>query len=109
MDDYILWYILTGVPDRAVHVVGEGPGTAGEIGARIERERRKHGLTQKELADLTGVNRQYVSELETGKATKHLDRLVAVLDVLGMQLQAVPRTATLAVERTAEPPGRRDA
>ena len=57
--------------------------------ARDVRARRKDlGLTQVELADLAGCSPRFVRALEGGKTTVQLDKLLAVLDVLGLELEA---------------------
>lgn len=72
--------------------------TAARLGQLVARQRRQHGLSQDELAALVGIDRQYLSELERGKVTRHLARLVEVLDAVGLELTAVPRTTRLAGE-----------
>lgn len=55
--------------------------------ARYIREaRRSNRLTQGQLADLAGVGRRFVSDLESAKATVRLDKTEAVLRVFGKQL-----------------------
>lgn len=76
--------------------------TATELGRVIERHRRAATLTQEELAAMIDIDRQYLSELERGKVTRHLARLVATLDALGLVLTAVPRTITIAAEPLAD-------
>jgi len=58
------------------------------IGAVIKKERKARRLTQRELADLTGTGFNFISQLERGKTTVRLDKLLAVLDVLGLRLFA---------------------
>lgn len=69
---------------------------AAELGRMVASARRSHGLTQQDLADLVGLQRPYVSQLEQGKTTKHLERLTDVLDALGLELVVRSRR-----ERTA--------
>jgi transcriptional regulator with XRE-family HTH domain len=71
------------------------------LGVRIADERKASGLNQDELASLVGIDRQYLSEIERGKVTRHLARLVAVLDALGLELRAVPRAERLAMQHPA--------
>jgi y4mF family transcriptional regulator len=60
--------------------------TAEDLG-RAVRERRKHeGLTLAEVAGLTNVGIRFLSELENGKPTVRLDKLLHVLDALGLRL-----------------------
>ena len=53
--------------------------------AKAIREARKaHGLTQAELAGLSGTGLRFVNELEHGKPTVSLSKVLAVLAVLGL-------------------------
>lgn len=60
---------------------------AAEIGAAVRRHRGIAGLTQKELAELSGVGKTAVFDIEKGKPTVRLDTLMAVLDVLNVQMR----------------------
>lgn len=81
----------------------DGPQeTARRLGALVVAHRRRARLRQDELAALAGIDRQYLGELERGKLTQHLGRLVGVLDALGLELTAIPRTTTLGVEGAPE-------
>lgn len=62
------------------------------LGAEV-RERRTHlRLTQDDLADLAGCSPRFVRSLESGKASVRVDKLVDVLDALGLELAARVRT-----------------
>lgn len=70
------------------------------------RRRRELGLRQDELADLAECSTRFVHALEAGKQTVQLDKLVDVLQVLGLHLELrrgaaewVVDTATSAGER----------
>lgn len=63
-----------------------------ELGAQARRRRRALGISQEELADLAGVSARFVHSFEHGKATVRLDKVLAVLDVLGLQLTIVGPT-----------------
>ena len=52
------------------------------IGKKIKFFREKNSLTQQELADLIGGNRQYVSKLEKGKKNMTLDNLDKIIFAL---------------------------
>lgn len=53
------------------------------IGMRIKRLRRKHHLTQAQLADLVGVHRVYIARLETPDgAADHRSPSLALLEKL---------------------------
>src|SRR3546814_3690231 len=62
---------------------------AESLGAAVRRSRKSHGLTQSQLAGLAGTGLRFVSELERGKANVALNKVLAVLAVLGLRLRAV--------------------
>lgn len=53
----------------------------------LRDRRRALGLRQSELAELAGVSTRFIGELEGGKQTVRLDKLQAVLDVLGLTIE----------------------
>ncbi len=58
--------------------------TAEELGEQIRARRTAQGLTQTELADVSGVTLRFVSELENGKETAQLAGIQRVLAALGL-------------------------
>lgn len=65
--------------------------TPQDIGVVVRRARKAMGLRQPELAAAAGVGLRFLVELERGKATVQLDRLLAVLQALGLDLRVVRR------------------
>ena len=63
----------------------------GTLASDVRDRRRQLGLRQQDLADLAGASERFVRELESGKPTVRLDKVTAVLDVLGLELRAEPR------------------
>ncbi len=59
--------------------------TAASIGPAIRHYRKDAGLTQAELADKVGLNREYLSRLEQGHESEQLRRFVAILRELGVR------------------------
>lgn len=59
------------------------------IGLAVRKARKKHSLTQSQLAGLAGTGLRFVSELERGKPNVALDKTLAVLAVLGLRLQII--------------------
>ena len=55
-------------------------------GPAVRDRRTQLGLTQTELAELAGCSTRFVHTVEAGKATVRLDKLLDVLDVLGLRL-----------------------
>lgn len=62
------------------------------IGQAVRTARKGMGLTQPELAAAAGVGLRFLVELERGKPTVRLDRMLAVLDALGLELQVARRS-----------------
>lgn len=60
--------------------------TPADIGAAVRRARKAAGLRQDDLAGLAGVGTRFLIELEAGKPTMRLDKLLAVLATLGIEL-----------------------
>ena len=57
------------------------------IARAIREARRRHGLTQSQLAGLSGTGLRFISELERGKPSVAMNKVLAVLAVLGLQVQ----------------------
>jgi HTH-type transcriptional regulator/antitoxin HipB len=63
--------------------------------AEIRRRRLELGLHQDELAALAGVSTRFVHTLEQGKPTVRLDKVLAVLAQLGLDLVLEPSTGII--------------
>ena len=59
----------------------------------MRKHRKAAGVTQAEAAGLCGVGVRFMSELERGKETAEVGRVLQVLDRLGLELRVVPREA----------------
>lgn len=57
----------------------------GEFAAALRAQRRSLRLRQDELADLAEVSERFVYFLESGKPSVQLDKVLAVLNVLGLR------------------------
>jgi HTH-type transcriptional regulator / antitoxin HipB len=57
-----------------------------ELAAALRATRRRHGLSQSELAGRAGTGLRFISELERGKATVSLEKVLAVAATLGLKL-----------------------
>ncbi len=56
----------------------------------VLKRRAELGLSQTDLADLAGTSRRFVHVLEHGKPNLRLDKLLNVLEVLGLDLVVSP-------------------
>jgi y4mF family transcriptional regulator len=57
-----------------------------DIGKRVRGARRAMGMTQQRFADLAGVGRRFLVELEQGKATLEIGRVLAVCTAAGVRI-----------------------
>jgi HTH-type transcriptional regulator / antitoxin HipB len=64
-----------------------------DLGGEVKARRVALGLGQEELSELAGVSVRFVRELEHGKDTVRIDKVNAVLDVLGLVLAVKVRVA----------------
>jgi HTH-type transcriptional regulator/antitoxin HipB len=60
--------------------------TPASLGAAIRHYRRQAGLSQAELAERTGLHRSYLSELEQGRETEQVKRIIRILKQLGVRM-----------------------
>ncbi len=69
--------------------------TIPELGEAVATSRRSLGLKQGEVAALAGVSQEMLSRFENGKSAEFGSRkLLAVLAVLGMELQFIETGAS---------------
>jgi len=54
---------------------------------RIKKLRKENGLTQVDFAKRVGVGLRFLRELERGKITVRVDKLMQVLDFLGYHIE----------------------
>lgn len=57
------------------------------VGQRIAYYRKLKGLTQKELAELVGIQDNYLSRIETGRKTARIPILMMIATALDMSLR----------------------
>ena len=58
-----------------------------ELGAAIRKVRKQLGVTQRDLALTSGTGLRFISDLENGKPTCQIGKVLAVLSTLGLRLQ----------------------
>jgi HTH-type transcriptional regulator/antitoxin HipB len=59
-----------------------------QLARDIRQRRTTLKLGQQELADLSGTSVRFIRSLEHGKTTVRLDKVLAVLEVVGLELRA---------------------
>ena len=56
------------------------------IGSRIRAERAAHGISQRQLALMTGTSRSYLWKIETGAADMGIDVLIRIARALDVRV-----------------------
>lgn len=68
-----------------------------EISNSLKRAREANGLSQRALADLSGVPQSHISKIESGGVDLRLSSLVEIARALDVELKLVPRKGLSAV------------
>lgn len=58
-----------------------------KLGRLVKETRKEQGLTQEQLAATTSVGLRFIRELEQGKESCHIGKVMMVLTMLGLDLQ----------------------
>jgi y4mF family transcriptional regulator len=67
--------------------------TAKDIGEIVRKARKSLGVTQKALALTSGTGLRFVIDLEKGKETCQLGKVLTVLNTLGVSISLTPASA----------------
>lgn len=81
---------LTCVPGATLQCMHDRAVDGALWGGEVRSRRMDLGLRQDELAALAGVSVRFVHTLEQGKPTLRLDKMLAVLGQLGLDLVLEP-------------------
>lgn len=94
------------MPDRRGPPTPEEEPTFSALSQAVRARREELGLRQAELADLAGCSQRFVHTVEHGKASLRLDKVLDVLEVLGLGLEVIPGRGDIrfAPESPAPPP-----
>ena len=57
-----------------------------KLGSAIEVERKRRNLTQTQVAELSNTSINFVSQVERGKRTAQIGKVIDLLRILGLQL-----------------------
>ncbi|WP_175998779.1 helix-turn-helix domain-containing protein [Burkholderia stabilis] len=64
--------------------------TIGALANLIRAARLQQGFTRDELADATGLSPKFISQVEAGKPTAQIGKVLLLLGELGVRLLAQP-------------------
>lgn len=63
--------------------------TPEQIGEMVRTSRKGQGVTQKELAMTSGTGLRFIIDLEKGKATCQIGKVLTVLNTLGITMKLI--------------------
>lgn len=69
--------------------------SSGELGAVVRGQRKRLALKQLDIAGLGNTGNRFIVELENGKPTLQLQKVLDVLDLLGLEVVLRPKGAEL--------------
>jgi HTH-type transcriptional regulator / antitoxin HipB len=72
-------------PSQAIH-------SSAELGALVRAQRKRLALKQLDIAGLANTGNRFVVELENGKPTVQLQKVLDVMDLLGLEVVVRPKT-----------------
>jgi len=64
--------------------------TPQQIGQLVKKARKTLGVTQKDLALTSGTGLRFIIELEQGKPTCQIGKVLTVLNTLGIRIALTP-------------------
>jgi y4mF family transcriptional regulator len=77
--------------------------TPKSLGAIVRKQRKSQAITQVELASLCGVGVRFISDLENGKTTVEIGKVLQVVESLGLKLTLEARGWATATETADQP------
>jgi transcriptional regulator with XRE-family HTH domain len=77
--------------ETTLHLRPLSIANASDLGPTVRARRREQSLRIDDAASLSGVSVDLFSRLENGKGSVRLDKLLAVLDGLGLALVVCPK------------------
>jgi transcriptional regulator with XRE-family HTH domain len=80
--------------ERLAHVDADQGWFFAQIAERVADQRKSRGLSQKELAELTGTTQSAIARLESGGRPPRIDTLLRIAEALDCELivELRPRT-----------------
>lgn len=86
------------MPTPQKNPIGNSPSadstikTAAELGALVRSQRERLALRQLDVAGLGNTGNRFIVELENGKPTVQLQKVLDLLDLLGLEVVVRPKS-----------------
>jgi HTH-type transcriptional regulator / antitoxin HipB len=69
--------------------------TSAQLGAIVRSQRQRLALRQLDVAGLGNTGNRFIVELENGKPTLQLQKVLNVMDLLGLELIVQPKASRM--------------
>jgi HTH-type transcriptional regulator / antitoxin HipB len=66
--------------------------SATQLGSLLRQARKKQGISQEDLSALAGIGPRLIGEIEHGKSTAEIGKVLQFLASLGLEVIVRPRT-----------------
>ena len=63
--------------------------TVNDLAKAIRETRKRQKMSQIELAGISRLGRRFISEIERGKSTAQVAKVLLILNILGIRLEAI--------------------
>ncbi len=57
-----------------------------DLGKSIRKRRKELGYTQQFLSDFTGLSVTFISQVERGKSTAEIEKIIQLINILGLDM-----------------------
>lgn len=57
-----------------------------DLGKSIKKRRKELGYTQQFLSDFTGLSVTFISQVERGKSTAEIEKIIQLINILGLDM-----------------------
>ncbi len=79
------------LPSGHIDAAGQPVRSSAELGALLRTHRKQQALTQLDMAGLGNTGNRFIVELENGKPTVQLQKVLDLVDLLGLELVLRPK------------------
>ena len=69
-----------------------------DLGKAIRKQRETLGLSQQQVADLASVSVNLVRQVESGKSSAYLSKVLDIMTAVGLQFDLVPGNSRLSIK-----------
>jgi y4mF family transcriptional regulator len=70
--------------------------TSAQLGSAVRERRKTLALKQEDVAGLGGTGNRFIVDLEGGKPTMQIQKVMDILDLLGLELTVRPKVGRAA-------------